>query len=146
MAGYAAAMDASMSSASEGTSSETVLLEPSAELSVPEPSANGTDQVEDWESQAGEDPDADKTSLSLCMSEAGSKKGKGELGKQRWTLCLRCMKKKNIWNGQNKVFGFFLTCLHKVFYFTGVNLITCEHQGQRFLCRSRWSFTPPCIN
>ncbi|KAA0704086.1 C2 domain-containing protein 2 [Triplophysa tibetana] len=77
MAGYAAAMDASMSGASDGTSSETVLLEPSAELSVPETSTNGTDQVEDWESQAGEDPDADKTSLSLCMSEAGSKKGKG---------------------------------------------------------------------
>ncbi|XP_057177693.1 C2 domain-containing protein 2 [Triplophysa rosa] len=77
MAGYAAAMDASMSGASEGTSSETVPLEPSAELSVPEPSANGTDRVEDWESQAGEDPDADKTSISLCMSEAGSKKGKG---------------------------------------------------------------------
>lgn len=34
--------------------------------------------VEDWESQTGEDPDADKASLSLCMSETGSKKGKGE--------------------------------------------------------------------
>ncbi|KAL0182802.1 hypothetical protein M9458_022177, partial [Cirrhinus mrigala] len=72
MAGYAAAMDASIS---EALSSETV-----AEPSVLEPTeslvgANGTDHVEDWESQ-GEDPDADKTSLSLCISETGSKKGK----------------------------------------------------------------------
>lgn len=104
MAGYAAAMDASMSGASDGTSSEIAPLELSAELSIPEASANGTDLVEDWESQAGEDPDADKTSLSLCMSEEGSKKGKGELGMKKWTLRLKCME-----NRQNKVFGLFLT-------------------------------------
>uniref|UniRef100_A0A8C1MDG7 C2 calcium dependent domain containing 2 n=1 Tax=Cyprinus carpio TaxID=7962 RepID=A0A8C1MDG7_CYPCA len=82
MAGYAAAMDASMSGASEGTSSEVLPSETVAEPSVLEPTeslagANGTDPMEDWESQAGEDPDADKTSLSLCISETGSKKGKG---------------------------------------------------------------------
>ncbi|KAK7120667.1 hypothetical protein R3I94_020604 [Phoxinus phoxinus] len=84
MAGYAAAMDASMSGASEGTSSEAAAL-PSETVAEPiflEPiaslvGANGTDHVEDWESQAGEDPDADKSSLSLCTSETGSKKGKG---------------------------------------------------------------------
>ncbi|XP_043106673.1 C2 domain-containing protein 2 [Puntigrus tetrazona] len=80
MAGYAAAMDASMSGASEGTSSEALPSETVAEPSVLEPTeslvaANGTDHVEDWESQAGEDPDADKS--SLCISETGSKKGKG---------------------------------------------------------------------
>ncbi|XP_016338489.1 C2 domain-containing protein 2-like isoform X2 [Sinocyclocheilus anshuiensis] len=80
MAGYAAAMDASMSGASEGTSSEALPSETVVEPSVLEPTeslvgANGTDHVEDWESQAGEDPDADKT--SLCISETGSKKGKG---------------------------------------------------------------------
>uniref|UniRef100_A0A672LXG0 C2 domain-containing protein 2-like n=1 Tax=Sinocyclocheilus grahami TaxID=75366 RepID=A0A672LXG0_SINGR len=80
MAGYAAAMDASMSGVSEGTSSEVLptvaepgILEPTESLA----GANGTDHMEDWESQAGEDPDADKTSLSLCISEMGSKKGKG---------------------------------------------------------------------
>uniref|UniRef100_A0A8C1W6Q4 C2 calcium dependent domain containing 2 n=1 Tax=Cyprinus carpio TaxID=7962 RepID=A0A8C1W6Q4_CYPCA len=82
MAGYAAAMDASMSGASEGTSSEVLPSETVAEPSVLEPTeslagVNGTDPMEDWESQAGEDPDADKTSLSLCISETGSKKGKG---------------------------------------------------------------------
>ncbi|XP_051541133.1 C2 domain-containing protein 2 isoform X2 [Myxocyprinus asiaticus] len=83
MAGYAAAMDASMSGASEGTNSETHPLETVAEPSTVEPTEslvgpNGTDHhVEDWESQAGEDPDGDKTSLSLCISETGSKKGKG---------------------------------------------------------------------
>lgn len=84
MAGYAAAMDASMSGASEGTSSEAAALpsETVAEPSFPEPieplvGANGTSHVEDWESQAGEDPDVDKSSLSLCPSETGSKKGKG---------------------------------------------------------------------
>ncbi|XP_026129674.1 C2 domain-containing protein 2-like [Carassius auratus] len=80
MAGYAAAMDASMSGASEEPSSEALLSETVVEPSVLEPTeslvgANGTDHVEDWESQTGEDPDADKT--SLCISETGSKKGKG---------------------------------------------------------------------
>ncbi|XP_052463948.1 C2 domain-containing protein 2 isoform X1 [Carassius gibelio] len=82
MAGYAAAMDASMSGASEGTSSEVFPSETVAEPSVLEPTeslagANGTDHMEDWESQAGEDPDEDKTSLSLCISETDSKKEKG---------------------------------------------------------------------
>ncbi|XP_026075747.1 C2 domain-containing protein 2-like isoform X1 [Carassius auratus] len=82
MAGYAAAMDASMSEASEGTSSEVFPSETVAEPSVLEPmeslaGANGTDHMEDWESQAGEDPDEDKTSLSLCISETDSKKEKG---------------------------------------------------------------------
>ncbi|XP_065116012.1 C2 domain-containing protein 2 isoform X3 [Paramisgurnus dabryanus] len=82
MAGYAAAMDASMSGASEVFSSETVPSDAAAEPSVlehPESvvGTNGTDHVEDWESQTGEYPDADKTSLSYCPSETGSKKGKG---------------------------------------------------------------------
>ncbi|XP_051973237.1 C2 domain-containing protein 2 isoform X3 [Xyrauchen texanus] len=84
MAGYAAAMDASMSGALEGTNSETHPLETVAEPITVEPTEslvgpNGTDHhVEDWESQAGEDPDGDKTSLSLCISETGPKKGKVE--------------------------------------------------------------------
>lgn len=82
MAGYAAAMDASMSEASEGANSDPLPPEKVQENSIIEATeslvgANGTDHVEDWESQAGEDPDADKTSLSLCISETGSKKGKG---------------------------------------------------------------------
>lgn len=105
MAGYAAAMDASMSGASEGTSSEAAALpsETVAEPSFLEPveslvGANGTDHVEDWESQAGEDPDADKSSLSLCPSETGSKKGKGERGRRGWTLSFMCMKNNIIQN------------------------------------------------
>ncbi|XP_030648598.1 C2 domain-containing protein 2 isoform X2 [Chanos chanos] len=82
MAGYAAAMDASMSgasgnvtmeTASSGTEVETGSAEPSDPVEVP----GEAGPAEDWESQAGEDPDADKTSLSLCMSETSSKKGKG---------------------------------------------------------------------
>ncbi|XP_036450857.1 C2 domain-containing protein 2 isoform X2 [Colossoma macropomum] len=83
MAGYAAAMDASMSGESDimRNGEEMTLSEPAADPTASDvsdplegPSRAGQ---EDWESQAGEDPDADKTSLSLCMSETGSKKGKG---------------------------------------------------------------------
>ncbi|KAI4880438.1 hypothetical protein NFI96_018420 [Prochilodus magdalenae] len=83
MAGYAAAMDASMSGASEDmkngeetTSSSEPAVDPAAsDASDPleGPSRAGP---EDWESQTGEDPDAEKTSLSLCISETSSKKGK----------------------------------------------------------------------
>ncbi|KAL7848513.1 hypothetical protein AOLI_G00232310 [Acnodon oligacanthus] len=83
MAGYAAAMDASMSGASdtmkngeEMTSSEPVADPTVSDISDPLEGPSTAGQ-EDWESQAGEDPDAEKTSLSLCMSETGSKKGKG---------------------------------------------------------------------
>ncbi|XP_051540297.1 C2 domain-containing protein 2-like isoform X2 [Myxocyprinus asiaticus] len=93
MAGYAAAMDASMSGASEGTNSETLPSEAVVEPSTVIPTeslvgANGTDHhVDDWENQAGEDPDADKTSLSYCISETGSKKGKVETSENQ-TLML----------------------------------------------------------
>lgn len=104
MAGYAAAMDASLSQEPKeepaaGAPVATVTAGAAAEIE--EPNACGAQPqdpleglgegptgaevavpmgagAEDWESQTGEDPDADKASLSLCMSETGSKKGKGE--------------------------------------------------------------------
>ncbi|XP_072515209.1 C2 domain-containing protein 2 [Salminus brasiliensis] len=83
MAGYAAAMDASMSGAPENmkngeevTSSEPVSDPTTSQASDPLEGPSGAGQ-EDWESQVGEDTDADKTSLSLCISETSSKKGKG---------------------------------------------------------------------
>ncbi|XP_076875607.1 C2 domain-containing protein 2 isoform X2 [Brachyhypopomus gauderio] len=94
MAGYAAAMDASMAGACdhvtqettsvpeacESVSQETASAEPAVAPGTLKPSgaledAGGVGQLEDWESQTGDDLDADKT--SLCMSETSSKKGRG---------------------------------------------------------------------
>ncbi|XP_017543945.2 C2 domain-containing protein 2 isoform X2 [Pygocentrus nattereri] len=92
MAGYAAAMDASMSGASDNMKNdeEMTLSEPAADPTASDVSdpleGPSTAGQEDWESQAGEDPDADKTSLSLCMSETGSKKGKEESSDKQTVL------------------------------------------------------------
>ncbi|XP_036793307.1 C2 domain-containing protein 2 isoform X2 [Oncorhynchus mykiss] len=91
MAGYAAAMDASMS---EGGSQEiavataSVVKASSKPLEVssdPQEGPSGVAQAqarqapEDLECQAGQgtDQDPDKTSMSLCISESGSKKSRG---------------------------------------------------------------------
>ncbi|XP_060764168.1 C2 domain-containing protein 2 isoform X2 [Neoarius graeffei] len=73
MAGYAAAMDASMAESPECTSQETETLSEHCVSYETDPleGPSGTD----WESQTGEK--LDKASLSLCVSETGSKKGKG---------------------------------------------------------------------
>lgn len=73
MASYAAAMDASMAESPECVRQETETL---SEHCV----SDTTDPLEgpsgaDWESQTGEE--SDKASLSLSVSETGSKKGKG---------------------------------------------------------------------
>lgn len=85
MAGYAAAMDASMSESSStqdvtaaivsGTSSPPDVSEPQEG-----PSGNGR-PPEDWESQTGEE--LDHTSLSMCVSEASCKKSRGERSQGR---------------------------------------------------------------
>lgn len=80
MAGYAAAMDASMS---EGSSTQDVTAAiASGSSSLPEmlepqegPSGIGR-PPEDWESQAGEE--LENASLSMCVSEATCKKSRGE--------------------------------------------------------------------
>lgn len=79
MAGYAAAMDASMMG---GSSSQdvTTLLETGAagppELSAAREGAGGADvAAEDWESQT---EDANLTSLSVCVSEGSCRKNRGE--------------------------------------------------------------------
>ncbi|KAI3373421.1 hypothetical protein L3Q82_022026 [Scortum barcoo] len=79
MAGYAAAMDASMS---EGSSTQDVTTaiasgtsSPPVE-SEPQEGPSGIGQPpEDWESQTGEE--LDHTSLSMCVSEASCKKSRG---------------------------------------------------------------------
>ncbi|XP_073336036.1 C2 domain-containing protein 2 [Pagrus major] len=79
MAGYAAAMDASMS---EGGSTQDVTTAIATGTSSPPdesepqegPSGIGR-PPEDWESQTGEE--LDHTSLSMCVSEASCKKSRG---------------------------------------------------------------------
>ncbi|XP_034540378.1 C2 domain-containing protein 2 [Notolabrus celidotus] len=79
MAGYAAAMDASMS---EGSSTQDVTTAIATGTSSPPdesepqegPSGIGR-PPDDWESQTGEE--LDHTSLSMCMSEASCKKRRG---------------------------------------------------------------------
>lgn len=80
MAGYAAAMDASMS---EGNSTQDVTMAIASgtssppEESEPQEGPSGIGRPpEDWESQAAED--LDHTSLSMCVSEANCKKSRGE--------------------------------------------------------------------
>uniref|UniRef100_A0A8C6TUP1 C2 calcium dependent domain containing 2 n=1 Tax=Neogobius melanostomus TaxID=47308 RepID=A0A8C6TUP1_9GOBI len=79
MAGYAAAMDASMS---DGSSSQDVTAAvASGSLTPPEEAeaAEGPSGIgrppDDWESHTGEE--LDNTSLSLCVSEASCKKSRG---------------------------------------------------------------------
>uniref|UniRef100_A0A3Q3IG64 C2 domain-containing protein n=1 Tax=Monopterus albus TaxID=43700 RepID=A0A3Q3IG64_MONAL len=79
MAGYAAAMDASMSEGSSTQDVTTAIV--SGTSSPPEvselqvgPSGIGR-PPEDWESQTGEE--LDHTSLSMCVSEASCKKSRG---------------------------------------------------------------------
>ncbi|XP_071317701.1 C2 domain-containing protein 2 [Trachinotus anak] len=79
MAGYAAAMDASMS---EGSSTQDVTTAIASGTSSPPemsevqegPSGIGR-PPEDWESQTGEE--LDHTSLSMCVSEVNCKKSRG---------------------------------------------------------------------
>ncbi|KAL0994386.1 hypothetical protein UPYG_G00121530 [Umbra pygmaea] len=91
MAGYAAAMDASMSEA--GSQEITVTSATGASSISPDLSSDpnegpsgvaqaGAQQPsEDWESQAGTeadpDRDVDQTSMSVCLSESGSGKKRG---------------------------------------------------------------------
>lgn len=81
MAGYAAAMDASMSESSSTQDVATAIA--SGSISPPEvteplegPSGTGR-PPEDWESNTGEEL-LDHTSLSMCVSEASCKKSRGE--------------------------------------------------------------------
>nr|XP_046178854.1 C2 domain-containing protein 2-like isoform X1 [Oncorhynchus gorbuscha] len=90
MVGYAAAMDASMSEQGSQEISVATASVVGASSNLPEawsepqegPSgvvqAQAQQAPEDWESQAEEDidRDADKTSMSICISESGSKKSR----------------------------------------------------------------------
>jgi hypothetical protein len=105
MVGYAAAMDASMSEQGSQEISVATASVVGASSNLPEawsepqegPSgvvqAQAQQAPEDWESQAEEDidRDADKTSMSICISESGSKKSRGE---SLWdgALCRDCGK------------------------------------------------------
>lgn len=73
MASYAAAMDASMAESPECARQETETLSEHCVSDTTDP-LEGPSGV-DWESQTGEE--SDKASLSLSVSETGSKKGKG---------------------------------------------------------------------
>ncbi|XP_058268202.1 C2 domain-containing protein 2 isoform X2 [Hemibagrus wyckioides] len=73
MAGYAAAMDASMAESPDSTRQESETLSEPCISDVTDPLEGPSGA--DWESQTGEE--SDKASLSLCVSESGSKKGKG---------------------------------------------------------------------
>ncbi|XP_037544066.1 C2 domain-containing protein 2 [Nematolebias whitei] len=79
MAGYAAAMDASMSESSSTQDVTTAIASGTSsppEESEPQEGPTGLGRPpEDWESQTGEE--LDNTSLSMCVSEASCKKGRG---------------------------------------------------------------------
>lgn len=100
MVGYAAAMDASMSEqgSQEISLATASVVGASSNLpeawSEPQEGPSGVVQAQAQQaSQAEEDPDrnADKTSMSLCISESGSKKSRGE---SLWdgALCRHCGK------------------------------------------------------
>jgi len=80
MAGYAAAMDASMSESSATQDVTTAIATGSSsppDTSEPNAVPSGIGRPpEDWESQTGEG--LDNSSLSMCMSEASCKKRRGE--------------------------------------------------------------------
>ncbi|XP_062289531.1 LOW QUALITY PROTEIN: C2 domain-containing protein 2 [Scomber scombrus] len=79
MAGYAAAMDASMSEGSSTQDVTTAIATGASsppDTSEPQEGPSGIGRPpEDWESQTGEE--LDHTSLSMCMSEASCKKNRG---------------------------------------------------------------------
>ncbi|XP_044077399.1 C2 domain-containing protein 2 isoform X1 [Siniperca chuatsi] len=79
MAGYAAAMDASMSECSSTQDMTTAIASGTSsppEESEPQEGPSGIGRPpEDWESQTGEE--LDHTSLSMCVSEASCKKSRG---------------------------------------------------------------------
>ncbi|KAF3706725.1 C2 domain-containing protein 2 Transmembrane protein 24-like [Channa argus] len=79
MAGYAAAMDASMSEGSSTQDMTTAIASGTSspqEVSEPQEGPSGMGRPpEDWESQTGEE--LDHTSLSMCVSEASCKKSRG---------------------------------------------------------------------
>ncbi|XP_066507050.1 C2 domain-containing protein 2 isoform X1 [Hoplias malabaricus] len=83
MAGYAAAMDATVSGAPEDMKNglDVTSHAPREEPSVSEASdslqSQGDGAQDDWERETAEDIDPEKTSLSLSVSETGSRKGKG---------------------------------------------------------------------
>ncbi|KAG7224461.1 hypothetical protein INR49_015059 [Caranx melampygus] len=79
MAGYAAAMDASMSEGSSTQDVTTAIASGTSsppDMSEPQEGPSGIGRPpEDWESQTGED--LDHTSLSMCVSEVNCKKSRG---------------------------------------------------------------------
>ncbi|XP_059208314.1 C2 domain-containing protein 2 [Centropristis striata] len=79
MAGYAAAMDASMSEGSSTQDVTTAIASGTSsppDMSEPQEGPSGLGRPpEDWESQTGEE--LDHTSLSMCVSEASCKKRRG---------------------------------------------------------------------
>ncbi|XP_025766467.1 C2 domain-containing protein 2 isoform X2 [Oreochromis niloticus] len=80
MAGYAAAMDASMSESSSTQDVTTAIASGTStppEMSEPTEGPRGEGRPpEDWESQTGEEQD--NASLSMCVSEASCKKSREE--------------------------------------------------------------------
>ncbi|KAM7374816.1 hypothetical protein PAMP_007453 [Pampus punctatissimus] len=78
MAGYAAAMDASMSEGSSTQDVTTAIASGTSsppDMSEPQEGPSGIGRVpEDWESHTGE---LDHSSLSMCVSEASCKKSRG---------------------------------------------------------------------
>ncbi|XP_061104510.1 C2 domain-containing protein 2 [Conger conger] len=91
MAGYAASMDASMTEgpcpASDGATGGPT---EAPSLADPQEGPGEAGPEENWDNQSEQDPDADKKSaLSLCISESGSKKGRGSFLRQSARLFFR---------------------------------------------------------
>ncbi len=132
MAGYAAAMDASMSGASEGNSSEALPSETVAEPAFSNPQSLWWVRMAQNTWRTGrarlERTHADKT--SLCISETGSKKEKVR-GKNRMNFELSVNEDQQHLDYAEQGFEFvfnLFTSLNYIKCFTGViNVITGLH-------------------
>ncbi|XP_058484116.1 C2 domain-containing protein 2 isoform X1 [Solea solea] len=91
MAGYAAAMDASMSEDSSTQEATAAIASGSSsppEMSEPQEGPSGIGRPpEDWESQTGEE--MDNSSLSMCVSEVSCKKSRGSFLRKSAKLFFR---------------------------------------------------------
>lgn len=109
MAGYAAAMDASMSESTSIQDDTTAVASgPSSlpEESEPQGGPSGVGRPpEDWDCQAAEP--LDHSSLSMCVSEATCKKNRGNVALITWPKALKLLWTWQCWpEGKNTIYGF----------------------------------------
>lgn len=127
MAGYAAAMDASMS---EGSSTQDVTAAIASgtssppEESEPQEGPSGIGRPpEDWESQTGEE--LDHASLSMCVSEASCKKSRGERSQRGLTEATSPC--------GHDIAGLIGVLFHKSYFKSSKNILALKAEFDHFL-------------